>query len=70
MVFIMSSKNPYYRLTPPYMLWLMVYVTTWKYWSSGPIWEQQGVEKNQCESWWQNLLYINNLFGLENTVSS
>ncbi|KAJ8321301.1 hypothetical protein KUTeg_001159 [Tegillarca granosa] len=49
------------RLTPPYMLVLMVYVPLFPYMSNGPVWPQNGVEKDFCaQSWWTNLLYINN----------
>lgn len=51
----------FWRLTPPYMLVMMVYVPLFPYFSEGPIWPQKGVEKNFCEdSWWTNLLYVNN----------
>ena len=44
------------------MLFLMFYVTLFKYWSNGPMWPQAGVEVNECkDTWWKNLLYINNL---------
>ncbi|XP_060590858.1 O-acyltransferase like protein-like isoform X2 [Ruditapes philippinarum] len=53
----------YWRLTPPYMLLLMLYVPTFKYWASGPLWPQKGIDVNECEdSWWTNMLYINNLY--------
>ncbi|XP_071097623.1 nose resistant to fluoxetine protein 6-like [Haliotis cracherodii] len=52
----------FWRLTPPYMLLLMVYVPLFPYITNGPLWPQQGVEINQCRnSWWTNLLYVNNL---------
>ena len=57
------------RLTPPYMLWIMVYVTTFKYWNSGPLWSQTGVEQNDCQdTWWKNILYINNIVEPDNMV--
>ncbi|KAL4219415.1 hypothetical protein ACF0H5_021995 [Mactra antiquata] len=56
----------YWRLTPPYMLFLMLYVPTMKYWSNGPFWPQGGFDINECEdSWYLNLLYIGNFFGIE-----
>lgn len=56
----------FWRLTPPYMLFLMLYAPLMKYWSDGPMWPQKGVEINECEgNWWQNLLYINNLIDPE-----
>ncbi|CAC5392295.1 unnamed protein product [Mytilus coruscus] len=51
------------RLTPPYMLVLMVYVSLFHYTGSGPNWPKDGPEKNHCEkAWYYNLLYINNFF--------
>ncbi|XP_064599084.1 nose resistant to fluoxetine protein 6-like [Liolophura sinensis] len=56
----------FWRLTPPYMLVMMVYVPLFKYWGSGPQWPVNGIEPNYCEeSWWTNLLYINNLVQVE-----
>ncbi|XP_052787971.1 nose resistant to fluoxetine protein 6-like [Mya arenaria] len=52
----------FWRLTPPYMLFLMFYIPLIKHWGNGPLWPQQGVEINDCkDTWWTNLLYINNL---------
>ncbi|KAL3870228.1 hypothetical protein ACJMK2_038305 [Sinanodonta woodiana] len=51
----------FWRLTPPYMLLMMVYIPTSKYWSDGPFWPKDGFEVDYCkDSWWTNLLYINN----------
>ena len=51
------------RLTPPYMLVLMVYVSLFPYTGSGPQWKKDGNEYNYCKtSWYYNLLYINNFF--------
>ncbi|XP_053380232.1 nose resistant to fluoxetine protein 6-like [Mercenaria mercenaria] len=53
----------YWRLTPPYMLLLMLYVPTMKYWGDGPFWPQKGVDVDECkDTWWTNLLYINNVY--------
>ncbi|VDI21430.1 Hypothetical predicted protein [Mytilus galloprovincialis] len=50
------------RLTPPYMLILMVYVSLFPYIGSGPLWEKDGPEPNYCkDAWYYNILYINNL---------
>lgn len=59
----------FHRLTPPYMLVMMVYVPLFKYWGSGPMWPVNGIERNYCEdSWWTNLLYINNLVRVDKMV--
>ena len=49
------------RLTPAYMLVIMVYVPLFRYWGKGPQWPQNGIEYTDCDHWWTNLLYINNL---------
>jgi len=52
----------YLRLTPIYMMCLAIWAGTMPYWYDGPLWKQEGYEKNYCkESWWANLLYIQNL---------
>ncbi|XP_048774648.2 nose resistant to fluoxetine protein 6-like [Ostrea edulis] len=52
----------FWRLTPAYMLVLMTEATLSPYFSDGPIYPPKGFEKNYCEdSWWKNLLYVNNL---------
>ncbi|KAK3088750.1 hypothetical protein FSP39_023299, partial [Pinctada imbricata] len=51
----------FWRLTPPYMLLMMVYVPLFPYLYDGPFWSEKGVEPNQCkDSWYFNLLYVNN----------
>ena len=51
-----------FRLTPPYMLFLMLYVPVNKYLNDGPFWPNEGTEYKECEdTWWTNLLYINNI---------
>ncbi|XP_064617017.1 nose resistant to fluoxetine protein 6-like [Liolophura sinensis] len=53
----------FWRLTPAYMLVMMVDICLLRYFGDGPIWPQQGLEVNFCkDSWWKNLLYINNFF--------
>ncbi|KAK6195849.1 hypothetical protein SNE40_001192 [Patella caerulea] len=52
----------FWRLTPVYMMVLMIDVCLVRYIGDGPIWPQKGVEINECrDTWWTNLLYINNL---------
>uniref|UniRef100_A0AC35TY30 NRF domain-containing protein n=1 Tax=Rhabditophanes sp. KR3021 TaxID=114890 RepID=A0AC35TY30_9BILA len=49
----------YIRLTPVYVVVMILDVTVLNYISSGPFW--QPVEKNYCRlSWWTNLIYMNN----------
>ncbi|XP_069119723.1 nose resistant to fluoxetine protein 6-like [Argopecten irradians] len=57
----------FWRLTPIYMLVLMIDANLTKYMGGdgGPAWPKDGIE-SYCETrWWTNLLYINNLFSME-----
>nr|KAG5692737.1 hypothetical protein BaRGS_033848 [Batillaria attramentaria] len=56
----------FWRLTPPYMLIIVVYMCLGRYWGSGPLWlDKQGDRDNCKTSWWTNLLYINNFVDLD-----
>lgn len=56
----------FWRLTPPYMLVMLVYVPLLQYWGDGPFWPIHGSEIDYCRnSWWYNLLYINNFYDKE-----
>ncbi|XP_052091571.1 nose resistant to fluoxetine protein 6-like isoform X2 [Mytilus californianus] len=60
----------FWRLTPPYMLVLMVYVSLFPYIGSGPLWKKDGMEVNYCkDAWYYNFLYINNFVNLKDTGS-
>ncbi|XP_076092316.1 O-acyltransferase like protein-like [Mytilus galloprovincialis] len=51
----------FWRLTPPYMLILMMQVCISKYLGSGPMWANDGFNNQHCkDTWWWNLFYINN----------
>ncbi|CAC5409716.1 unnamed protein product [Mytilus coruscus] len=51
----------FWRLTPPYMLIMGIYIAVFPYIGNGPFWPKDGFEKNYCKNtWWWNLLYINN----------
>ena len=50
----------FWRLTPPYMLFMLAYVTLWRYLGDGPYWPQDGMFSNECDTWYYNLLYVNN----------
>jgi hypothetical protein len=42
------------------MLVMMVFLTLYPYLGSGPMWPKEA-EKDSCrDTWWYNLLYINN----------
>ena len=64
-----NSDSFSYRLTPVYMLVLLVYTTLVKYLGSGPMWTQEALALDNCaKSWWTNLLYINNFVKVEESV--
>ncbi|XP_046395726.1 nose resistant to fluoxetine protein 6-like [Ischnura elegans] len=58
----MLYVHRYVRLTPVYMVVLAFYTTLLVQFGSGPLWQQKvGLEAERCaESWWANVLYINN----------
>ncbi|XP_056013122.1 nose resistant to fluoxetine protein 6-like isoform X3 [Ostrea edulis] len=56
----------YWRLTPPLMFLMLIYVPLFPYVSDGPFWVQTGFEAGQCnKTWWQTMLYINNFYDEE-----
>ncbi|XP_048778807.2 nose resistant to fluoxetine protein 6-like isoform X3 [Ostrea edulis] len=59
---LMFYFHRFWRLTPVYMIVLMVTVCLGRYLGDGPVWPKDGFEKNCKDTWWRNLLYINNLF--------
>ena len=52
------------------MLFLMLYVPTARYFTMGPLWPQStGFEVDECkDTWWKNILYINNIVEPEKMV--
>jgi hypothetical protein len=54
------------------MLLLMLYVPTAKYWADGPFWPAKtGFDFDECkDTWWTNLLYVNNLVKSDKMVGS
>ncbi|VDK75228.1 unnamed protein product [Anisakis simplex] len=55
----------YLRLTPTYVVVMILDVTLFTYISDGPFWRP--IESNYCrKSWWTNLIYMNN-FLLQDT---
>ncbi|XP_069119737.1 nose resistant to fluoxetine protein 6-like [Argopecten irradians] len=57
----------FWRLTPIYMLVLMMESNLTKYMGGdgGPVWPKDGIDSNCEKWWWTNLLYINNLFSMD-----
>lgn len=57
----------YLRLTPVYVVIMLMEVTVFTYISEGPFWKS--IEPTYCRnSWWTNLLYINNFVKQDDTV--
>ena len=55
-----------FRLTPAYGLIMLVLSTLLLHLGSGPLWNFMYVESQKCqESWWTNILYINNFVNLD-----
>lgn len=51
----------FWRLTPPYMLIILLYAGLGRYMGSGPQWLPEAGDRENCKTtWWTNLLYINN----------
>ena len=51
------------------MLVIALYVPLIRYWYNGPFWPQTSIERNFCkDTWWKNILYINNFFKSTDTV--
>ncbi|KAJ8986025.1 hypothetical protein NQ317_013910, partial [Molorchus minor] len=58
----------YIRMTSVYCVILAFYCTLFAKLGNGPLWQERvGFEREKCRnSWWANLLYINNYFDTEN----
>ncbi|KAK2142229.1 hypothetical protein LSH36_983g00109 [Paralvinella palmiformis] len=54
-------SHRFWRLTPAYMLILGFYTTLFHHLGTGPVYPETD-DPNCMKNWWQNLLYINNLF--------
>ncbi|XP_069112157.1 LOW QUALITY PROTEIN: uncharacterized protein [Argopecten irradians] len=51
----------FWRLTPTYMMIILLDVAFSRYYHDGPSWTQMEIFTDNCkESWWTNLLFINN----------
>jgi hypothetical protein len=68
-VWIAYYFRRYIRLTPVYLIIMILNVTLFTYVSDGPFWRQ--IEHNYCKtSWWVNLLYLNNFIKQDDQVCS
>ncbi|XP_060080527.1 O-acyltransferase like protein-like [Ylistrum balloti] len=56
----------FWRLTPPYMLVMMIDIALFRYFGDGPTWTPFGFEIDFCkDSWWTNLIYLNNFLKVD-----
>jgi peptidoglycan/LPS O-acetylase OafA/YrhL len=59
----------YWRITPPFMLALMISANLSKYFGDGPYFPAGGFEPESCNTtWYKNLLYVHNFFDLNSTA--
>ena len=65
-------RNVYsFRLTPLYMIVLMVFACLMKYFGDGPFWPVEIPSADPCKTnWWTNLLYISNLLPHDDQVNN
>ncbi|XP_069115501.1 uncharacterized protein [Argopecten irradians] len=55
----------YIRLTPAYIMVLVIFVYWYRYLGTGPSWPDKIMVAEKCRTdWWHHLLYINNLVGV------
>ena len=50
------------------MLYIFLATALSKYFGDGPVWPEDGFEPNCEETWWSNLLYINNFYKTDKGV--
>nr|KAI8730046.1 nose resistant to fluoxetine protein 6-like; partial [Biomphalaria glabrata] len=56
----------FWRLTPTYMLTLLVILGLLRFMGSGALWPTVALDQHSCEAnWWTNLLYVNNFFKVD-----
>lgn len=66
---LIKNLNIIIRITPVYMVVLMISATLTKYIGEGPIFPENGFELNQCnDTWYLNMLYMNNLIKKDKQV--
>jgi peptidoglycan/LPS O-acetylase OafA/YrhL len=59
----------FWRLTPPYMLVIMISSNLTKYLGDGPSYLKDGFDPTCKTEWWKNILYINNFWPAEKLVT-
>ena len=70
-VYLKQKFTNYYRLTPLYAYVLVFSTGVYNFMGSGPFWGEasEGIVEGCYNDWWTNLLYINNLYPVSNSVS-
>lgn len=65
-----NEINCNFRVTPAYMVIILFYMTWFPKMGEGPLWDDRlQLEKERCmESWWTNILYINNYVNTDKLV--
>lgn len=67
---LMMYVHRYIRLTPTYAIIVGVGATLLNYAGNNPKWKAIELEETLCrENWWTNLLYINNIFHMQEMVN-
>ncbi|XP_025083336.1 nose resistant to fluoxetine protein 6-like [Pomacea canaliculata] len=58
---VMFYVHRFWRLTPIYMIVLMMFGCLYTYLGKGPLWPENLPTASNCkDNWWTNLLYVNN----------
>lgn len=56
----------YLRITPVYMIVMVIFSCLYHYIGNGPLWPEVIHVGDKCKTtWWHNLLYINNIVGVD-----
>lgn len=56
----------YWKMTPPYMLTMVIFVYLYMYLGHGPLWPNRLDAADKCQTgWWKHLLYVNNVVGVD-----
>ena len=64
-LFILYYIHRYIRLTPTFLLMILVSINLTPYFGEGPVYpREKGFESDECRSglWWTSLLYVGNLY--------
>lgn len=59
----------FWRITPPYMLVILVASCLTQFMGDGPTYNKDGFEPFCKTTWWTNFLYVNNFVKVEQAVN-